>query len=201
MRRSARSPPEASSCPKSSTRSSATRPGRSAPKASRSDRGPSTPTFATLELSRTPARLRPRTTLARALATVEAGYPFSRAGVFTTVCYGIPYFERLPGGMTGPLIARHLPRLLADPERFRVGEAVPGPSDVSPANPGVIKQRFNVPVRIEANDMLLILRSDSTAVIEDTLSWLEPSGRGPRQGAGGRVAPRRRSSSRSARGA
>ncbi len=133
--------------------------------------GPVYTTFATLELSRTPTAS-DQTTLARALATVEAGYPFSPAGVFTTVCYGIPYFERLPGGMAGPLIARHMPRLLADPERFAFEEAVPGPSDVSPANPGVIKQRFNVPVRIEANDMLLILRSDSTAVIEDTLSWL-----------------------------
>ncbi len=51
-------------------------------------------------------------------------------------------------------------------------EAVPGPTDVSTANPGVTKQRFEVPVAIEANDVLVVLRSDSTGVVADTLAWL-----------------------------
>jgi hypothetical protein len=133
--------------------------------------GPVYTTFATVALTRTPTPV-DQATLTRALATIEASYPFSPSGVFTTVCYGIPYFERLPEGMGSTLIARHMPRLLTDPERFVLEEAVPGPTDVSPANPEVTKQRFNVPVQIEGNDMLVILRSDSTAAIEDTLGWL-----------------------------
>jgi len=133
--------------------------------------GPVYTTFATIALTRTPTA-DDQATLARALATIEATYPFSPYGVFTTVCYGIPYFERLPGGMGSAIVAKHMPRLIADPERFVLEEAVPGPTDVSPANPEITKQRFNVPVRIEANDMLLILRSDSTAIVADTLDWL-----------------------------
>ncbi len=133
--------------------------------------GPVYTTFATIALARTPT-LADQGVLSSALAKVEATYPFSPSGVFTTVSYGIPYFERLPGGMTGPLVAARIPRLTSAPERFALEEAMPGPTDVSPANPSVSKLRFNVPVQIEANDMLLTLRSDSTAVIEDVLAWL-----------------------------
>jgi hypothetical protein len=133
--------------------------------------GPVYTTFATIVLSRTPTAA-DQSTLAQALATIESIYAFSPAGVFLTVCYGIPYFERLPGGMAGTLVAEHMPRLLAEPMRFALEEAVPGPTDVSPSNPGVSKLRFNVPVQIEANDVLVTLRSDSTVVIEDVLTWL-----------------------------
>ena len=132
--------------------------------------GPVYTTFATIALTRTPSQA-DQVTLARALEAIEAAYPFTPLGVFTTVCYGIPYFERLPGGMAGPLVAKHMPRLIAEPKRFALEEAVPGPTDVSPANAGISKERFNVPVKIEANDMLLMLRSDSTEVIDDVLSW------------------------------
>lgn len=127
--------------------------------------------FATIALTRTPTAA-DQATLAQALAQVESAYPFSPSGLFTTVAYGIPYFQRLPGGMTGALAAAHMPRLLAEPERFVLEEAVPGPTDVSPANPGIAKRRFNVPVQIEANDVLLTLRSDSSEIIEEALSWL-----------------------------
>lgn len=127
--------------------------------------------FATIALARTPTAA-DQATLTQALAQVEATYPFSPSGVFTIVAYGVPYFERLPGGMSGALTSAHMPRLLAEPERFVLEEAVPGPTDVSPANPGITKRRFNVPVQIEANDMLLTLRSDSSEIIEDVLSWL-----------------------------
>ena len=92
--------------------------------------------------------------------------------MFTFVSYGIPYFEALPGGMTGPLVSQHIPRLLSNPQRYALEEAVPGPTDVSPANPAVTKLRFNVPVQIEANDMLVTMRSDHTSVIDEALSWL-----------------------------
>jgi len=137
--------------------------------------GPVYTTFATITLARTPTT-GDQAALAWALQMLEAAYPFSPSGVFTTVCYGIPYFERLPGGMAGPSVSAHMPRLIADPGRYVLEEAVPGPTDVSAANPSISKLRFNVPVRIEANDMLVILRSDSTAVIDDALGWLSGEG-------------------------
>ena len=133
--------------------------------------GPVYTTFATIALTRTP-EIADQGALALALGRIEQTYPFAPSGIFTTVSYGIPYFERLPGGMAGTLVAAHMPRLIEEPERFALEEAVPGPTDVSPANPSISKFRFNVPVQIEANDMLVTMRSDSTAIIEDALSWL-----------------------------
>ena len=128
-------------------------------------------TFATIELTRTPTRA-DQSTLQEALATIETAYPFSPSGVFTSVSYGIPYFERLPGGMAGPLVKAFIPGLSSEPQRYALEEAVPAPTDVSPANPEVTKLRFNVPVRIEGNDMLVTLRSDHTEVLDDVLAWL-----------------------------
>ncbi len=133
--------------------------------------GPVYTTFVTVALTRTPT-LADQATLSQALATIEAAYPFSPAGVFTSLSYGIPYFERMPGGMAGSLVSEHIPRLIAEPQRFALEEAMASPTDVSPSNPGVSKLRFNVPVQIEANDMLITLRSDSTEVIDDVLNWL-----------------------------
>jgi hypothetical protein len=133
--------------------------------------GPVYTAFVTFALTRTPTQV-DQQTLANALAKVEASYPFAPSGVFTTIAYGIPYFERLPGGMAGTLVAGHMPRLRTEPERYVLEEAVPGPTDVSPLNPGITKERFSVPVQIEANDVLLTMRSDSTAVIDDVLNWL-----------------------------
>ncbi len=133
--------------------------------------GPVYTTFATVALTRAPT-LADQATLSSALERIEATYPFSPLGVFTTVAYGMPYFERLPGGIAGPLVSGHIPRLAGEPNRCALEEAVPGPTDVAPANPGVSKQRFNVPVQIEANDMVVVLRSDSTEVIDDVLAWL-----------------------------
>ncbi len=133
--------------------------------------GPVYTTFATFALSRAPTAA-DQATLAAALNRIEASYQFSPSGVFTTVAYGVPYFERLPGGMTGTLVAAHMPRLISEPQVYAFEEAVPAPTDVSPLNPEVVKQRFNVPVRIEANDMLVTLRSDTTSVIDEVLAWL-----------------------------
>jgi hypothetical protein len=128
-------------------------------------------TFATFTLTRTP-RQSDQAALANALARIEASYPFSPSGVFTSVAYGIPYFEQLPGGMAGTLVAEHMPRLISEPQSYALEEAVPGPTDVSPENPGVTKARFNIPVQIESNDMLVSLRSDSTEILDDVLAWL-----------------------------
>jgi hypothetical protein len=48
---------------------------------------------------------------------------------------------------------------------------------VHQTNPNITKQRFNVPVRIEQNDMLLTLRGDNADVLSDVLAWLGGSDR------------------------
>jgi hypothetical protein len=125
----------------------------------------------TATLSRTPTKA-DQQNLSNALATIEATYPFAASGILTFIAYGIPYFRRLPGGMTGSLVSSHMPRLASDTSRFALEEAVAGPTDVSPANPEITKQKFNVPVKIEGNDLLMTVRSDNSAIISDVLAWL-----------------------------
>jgi hypothetical protein len=96
--------------------------------------------------------------------------------VFTHISYGVPYFKRLPGGLRGPLVSKFMPRLIDDPSRLVLEEAVPGPTDVHVSNPAISKPRFNVPVRIEDNDVLITLRSDSTDNLYDVRNWLFGSG-------------------------
>ncbi|MBV9857394.1 MAG: hypothetical protein JOY82_23225 [Streptosporangiaceae bacterium] len=127
--------------------------------------------FVTARLIRTPT-IADVLDLRDALATIESAYPFGASGIITLISYGIPYFSRLPGGMTGPLVSSYMPRLASDTSRYALEEAVPGPTDVSPANPGITKQTFNVPVKIENNDLLLTFRSDNSAIISDVLCWL-----------------------------
>jgi len=91
------------------------------------------------------------------------------------VSYGVPYFNRLKGGLTGGLVSGHMPKLASDPTRLVLEEAVASPTDVSPANPGITKFTFNVPVVIEQNDLLFTLRSDSTQNLRDVLAWLQGS--------------------------
>lgn len=126
--------------------------------------------FTTFTLTRTPTQA-DQATLAHALDVVEQRYPFRPNGVFTVLGYGLPYFTRLPGGMTGALVSHQLPRLVSDPTRFALEEALPGPTDVG-GNPGASKQTFNIPVRIESNDLVVMLRSDSTWILTDVLEYL-----------------------------
>ena len=95
----------------------------------------------------------------------------ARRHLVTFVAYGVPYFGRLPGGLTGSLVSAHMPRLASDSSRYVLEEAVPGPTDVSPANPGISKLRYNVDVAIERNDMLFTLRSDNASILADVLAW------------------------------
>jgi hypothetical protein len=136
--------------------------------------GPVHTVFATAQLLRTPTRADQRL-LRGALGTIESHYPFSPAGVFTFVAYGLPYFRRLPGGLDGSPVLAAMPRLTSHLSRFVLEEAVPSPTDVCPANPGITKQRFNIPVAIEANDLLFTFRSDDAAIIQDVLAWLSGS--------------------------
>jgi hypothetical protein len=132
--------------------------------------------FITATLNRAPTAA-DRTNLSNALATIEATYPFRADGIFTFLAYGIPYFNKLPGGLNGSLVSSHMPRLTSNTSRFALEEAVPSPTDVSSANPGITKQTFNVPVRIEANDLLITVRSDNSTIISDVLAWLGGSNR------------------------
>ena len=133
--------------------------------------GPLYTTFATVRLKRAPTKKDQRL-LAAALDTIEGAYRFAPDGIFTLVSYGIPYFQRLPGGVNGALFSTHVPRLRSDTRRYALEEAQPSPTDVSPTNPGVRKRTFTIPVRIETNDMLFTLRSDTTDIIHEVLEWL-----------------------------
>lgn len=132
--------------------------------------GPVHTVFLTAQLKRAPTKT-DQQNLANALNTIEATYPFSPSGVFTFISYGLPYFNRL----TSSVVSANMPRLLSDNSRFALEEAVPGPTDVSPQNPGITKQTFNVPVSIESNDVLFTIRSDSMANIKSVVAWLKGS--------------------------
>jgi hypothetical protein len=123
--------------------------------------------FTTFKLRRRPSRA-DRQRLRAALRDVERRYAFSPRGVLLTVAYGVPYFARLPRA----LVRHHIPRLRADPARPVLEEAVPGPTDVHASNPGVAKRRFDMPVRIESNDVLVIARSDSTRIVDAVVRQL-----------------------------
>src|SRR5207253_7851135 len=99
--------------------------------------GPVFTRFVTLKLTRRPD-LADQQRLAAALASIEARYPFSPGGVFVFIAYGIPYFNRLPGGMRG-LVQRYIPRLRSAQNRFALEEAVASPTDVARANSKIKK--------------------------------------------------------------
>ena len=126
--------------------------------------------FLTAALEREPAKA-DQAEMDRVLGVLEQYYPWGAASLVTFVAYGLPYFSRLPGGVTGKLVARHMPRLLSDTSRYALEEAVPGPTDVSPANPQIHKLRYNVDVVIEHNDILFTLRGDNPGFLTQVLAW------------------------------
>jgi hypothetical protein len=125
--------------------------------------------FLTARLRHKPTRTG-RHELDRALTKLENAYPWSAAGLITFVAYGLPYFARLDPTLVGS----HMPRLVSDPTRWVLEEAVPSPKDVVPGN-GVTKLRYDVPVVIEDNDLLLTIRSDNAEFLKDALAWLRGS--------------------------
>jgi hypothetical protein len=127
--------------------------------------------FLTAALQRTPVKA-DQTEMNRVLAALEQYYPWGAAHLVTFVGYGLPYFGRLRGGTTGRLVSGHMPRLASATSRYVLEEAVVGPTDVSTSNPGIRKQRYNVDVVIEHNDMLFTLRSDQAGILTDVLAWL-----------------------------
>jgi hypothetical protein len=121
--------------------------------------------FVPARLNRTPSKA-DQATLANALNTIEANIPFSPSGVFTFVSYGLPYFRRLPS----TLVNANIPKL-AGSTRSVLEEAVASPTDV----PNQQKKTFNVPVQIEANDVLFTLRSDSAGLLANIANWMAGS--------------------------
>ena len=132
--------------------------------------GPVFTKFVTADLMRTPTS-DDQQVLAAALDTIEDTYEFAPGGALTFVAYGLPYFRLLPRG----LAAAYVPRVLADPRRLALEEAIPAPTDVTYRFGGARKQRFNVPVRIEAHALLFTIRSDSLPVVNDVDAWLAGS--------------------------
>jgi hypothetical protein len=130
-------------------------------------------------LTRTPTRT-DQSVLNNALMIIEAEYPASPAGVLIfSVSYGLPYFNRLPQS----LVQGEIPHLASDTSRFVLEEAFAMPTDVvggfvggpGAPIPGVTKDRFNVDVAIESNDMLFQFRSDSLTNLSDVALWLQGS--------------------------
>ena len=138
--------------------------------------GPIFTLFVPIQLTRTPTTA-DQTTLANALNEIEANFDASPSGLLiVSLSYGLPYFNRLPQS----LISANMPRLASDTSRFVLENAVPGPTDVvggvvQGANNPPPKQRFNINVTLEANDMLLQMRSDSMANLTNALQWLQGS--------------------------
>jgi hypothetical protein len=148
--------------------------------------GPIFQFFVPARLTRTPTRDDQRI-LGDALTQIEQFYAFSPSGVISAISYGVPYFNRLPGGINGSLVQRFMPQLTTgrnpDGTTNALAEAVPSPTDVvgglvggpgAPV-PNVTKDRFNVNVVIEHNDVLFQLRSDSMSNLNDVLAWLKGS--------------------------
>jgi hypothetical protein len=141
--------------------------------------GPVFTLFLPAKLNRTPT-LADQQTLANALNTIEASYPASPSGMLvTSVSYGLPYFSRLNQGV----VSANMPRLTLDNSRFVLEEAVPSPTDVvdglvggpNALIPGITKDRYNVNVVIENNDMLFQFRSDSMVNLAAIPLWFQGS--------------------------
>jgi hypothetical protein len=144
------------------------------------------PTYALLQpvkLTRTPT-VADQATLANALTTIEASYPADPSGVLIfSVSYGVPYFSRLPQSV----VAANMPATVSyaglAAGRPVLVEAVPSPTDVAgglvggpnATIPGVTKDRFNVNVVIENNDMLFEIRSDSMTNLSAIPLWFQGS--------------------------
>ena len=132
--------------------------------------GPVHTKFMFANLKRLPTKAE-QTAFAAALDTLESVYEFSPAGVMVFVSYGLGYFSRLPGGLTGGSLAGlHMPRLVFDTNRFAVEEAKAALTDAGQA--GIVKRKFNIPPQIGGNDILFTIRSDDLKIASEVATWL-----------------------------
>lgn len=124
--------------------------------------------YLTAKLKRKPT-LADQNELKRALAQLEASYPWGAASLFTFVAYGTPYFNRLNQALVSAFVPTN-----AGNTRSVLQDAVASPTDVVAGN-GITKVRFNVPVQLETNDLLFTLRSDNQGILQDVLRWFAGS--------------------------
>jgi hypothetical protein len=125
--------------------------------------------FLTAQLLRHPV-LADQAELNRALAALETAYQWGASGLITFISYGVPYFNRL----NPAVVNANVPKLAANHARSVLQEAVASPTDVVAGN-GISKLRFNVPVKIEKNDMVFTLRSDNATFLQDAVNFLNGS--------------------------
>lgn len=104
----------------------------------------------TATLARAPST-REQQRLEAALRAVEAAYPYSPAGVFALVAYGLPYFRRY---IAPSVFAAYLPRMADDGTTPVLLDAIRFPSDP----PDTL---------LESNDMVFHLRSDVLDQLHD----------------------------------
>jgi hypothetical protein len=131
--------------------------------------GPVYTMFATMVLGGLP-NVFDQNRLENALNTIEAVYPWSPSGVFTHVAYGGPYWNALPFSLASAAI----PHINDGSGRFVQAPAVAAPTDVVSGN-GIVKDRFNVPVSLELNWVLFMIRSDNVNIVRDVARWLNGS--------------------------
>jgi len=133
--------------------------------------------FLPAKLNRTPTAA-DQTTLANALNEIEASYPASPSGLLIfSVNYGVPYFNRLPQSV----VSANMPT--ANTGGPVLVEATPMPTDVvdglvggpGALIPNVVKERFNVNVVIENNDMFFHFQSDSMVNLAAIPLWFAGS--------------------------
>ena len=88
--------------------------------------------------------------------------------------YSDNYFARLPASV----VNANMPRTLSGNQPV-LKRAVAAPSDVAPGNHVFALRRpaFNVPVRMESNDVLFTIRGDDPSYVADVVNWLSGSNR------------------------
>jgi hypothetical protein len=129
--------------------------------------------FLTATLTTRPSRA-DQSRMESALRTIEANYPYAPGGVITHVSYSDNYFARLPAS----LVSANMPLTLSGNQPV-LKRAVAAPSDVAPGNHVFALRRpaFNVPVRMENNDLLFTIRGDDPSYVADVVAWLSGSNR------------------------
>ena len=127
--------------------------------------------FLTATLSRAPSRA-DQSRMESALRTIESNYPYAPGGVFTHVSYSDNYFARLPGSV----VDATMPRTLSGNQPV-LKRAVASPTDVAPGAHVLELRRpeFNVPLRLENNDVLFTVRGDDPSYVADVVNWLSGS--------------------------
>ncbi len=129
--------------------------------------------FVTARLARTPSKA-DAGRMESALRAIEANYPYASGGIFTHVAYSDNYFNRLPAN----IVNANMPRTLAGNQPV-LKRAVASPSDIAPGghNFELRRPEFNVPLRLEDNDILFTVRGDDSSYVADVVRFLQGSNR------------------------